>query len=518
MTVVLPVRAARPLLTSRAAGWRVHIIAFAIVAGAIALLFHRDVMAMVTIWYGSSTFNHCFLVLPIIGWLVWQRQPELRQLTPSAWAPGLLVVGAGASAWLLGEAGSLALARHLGLVLMLQGTTIACFGKVVTRALAFPIFYAFFLLPAGEEIVPLMQTITAEMSMALLALVGIPAHIEGVFITIPTGYFEVAAACSGVKFLIAMVAYGALVANVCFRSWTRRLLFMAAAVGIPIIANGIRAWGTIYIAHLTTNDFAEGFDHVFYGWFFFAIVIAAVMGIGWRFFDRKVTDPWFDPAKLQPAGAPSASPRRLVIITVVAAAMAAVPPLWSNAIASSGKVAVPKEIAFPEVPGWSQVQRERGRQWQPHFLGADLLRTARYRDAGGREVDLSIAVFASQEDGREIVAYGQGAMDPEGPWAWTATAKAPRNGRADRIASFGTVREVLTFYRVGSTLTGSDFAVKLETMKTRLFGGPQRAVAVLVSAEQPSEGISPRPQIDAFLQALGPIEPLADGAAGLPRP
>jgi exosortase len=64
------------------------------------------------------------------------------------------------------------------------------------------------------------------MSMLLLALSGIPASLDGVFITTPTGYFEVAEACSGVQFLIAMAAYGVLVANLCFRSWTRRLLFV----------------------------------------------------------------------------------------------------------------------------------------------------------------------------------------------------------------------------------------------------------------------------------------------------
>ena len=93
-----------------------------------------------------------------------------------------------------------------------------------------------------------MQTVTAEIAIVLLGLTGVPAHLEGIFITTPTGYFEVAEACAGVKFLIAMVAFGALVANVCFRSWPRRIAFLAAAIVVPILANGVRAWGTIYIA------------------------------------------------------------------------------------------------------------------------------------------------------------------------------------------------------------------------------------------------------------------------------
>jgi hypothetical protein len=56
--------------------------------------------------------------------------------------------------------------------------------------------------------------------------------------------------------------------------------------------------------------------------------------------------------------------------------------------------------------------------------------------------------------------------------------------------------------------------VKLETMKVRLLGGPQRAVAILVSAEAPAAETDARPAVDDFLRALGPIAPLADRAAG----
>jgi hypothetical protein len=73
----------------------------------------------------------------------------------------------------------------------------------------------------------------------------------------------------------------------------------------------------------------------------------------------------------------------------------------------------------------------------------------RYRNAQGQEIDLAIAVFARQEEGRELVGYGQGAVGPDGGWAWTASGDAPPGGRLDRIASFGTVREVATFYRGG---------------------------------------------------------------------
>ena len=481
--------------------WRAHLAALAAAALAILALFRRDAADIAAIWWTSSTFNHCLLIPPLIGWLVWQRLPQLRALAPAAWAPGLAIVGAGAAAWLLGEAGGVGFARHLGLAVMLQGAVVATLGKAVARGLAFPLFYALFMVPVGEEIVPVMQTITAEIAAGLLALSGVPAHLEGIFITTPTGYFEVAEACAGVKFLIAMAAFGALVANQCFRSWPRRIAFLAVAILVPVLANGVRAWGTIWIAERTgSTAFAESFDHVVYGGIFFAVVIALILGMGWRFFDRSVDDPWFDPDKLpRDAGAP------LAWIAAAAVALAALPVLWSGAVSAAGVRQVPQSIAMPEMPGWQRAARGQGRAWQPHFAGADLIRIAHYSDREGRAVDLAIAVFARQDERRELVGFGQGLAPG---WAWTANAPAPPGGRAQRIASHGVERAVVSFYRVGDIVTGSGVGVKLETMKTRLLGGPQRAVAVLVSSES-------RPAIDDFLRALGPIDRLADRAAGL---
>jgi exosortase A len=512
MTAALPIARARA-----EPGWRLHLAALGAIAAAILLVFRADAAGMAAIWWTSETFNHCFLILPLIAWLVWQRLPGLARIRPAAWAPGLLGVAAGAGAWLLGEAGSMAVLRHAGVVLMLQGAVVACLGKAASRALFFPIVYAVFLVPAGEEIVPLLQTVTARMSMVLLGIAGVPAHIEGIFISTPAGYFKVAEACSGLQFLVAMLAYGALVANVCFRSWRRRAAFMAAAIFIPILANGVRAAGTIWIAERSGIEFAAGFDHIVYGWIFFAVVIALLMAAGWPFFDRRPGDPWFDPAALQPGPPPAAADRGLAAIAVAAIALAALPPLWSVAIASAGSVKPPASLELPQVQGWQAVAAGRGRSWAPNFAGADIVRTGRYRDAAGREVDLAIAVFARQSEGRELIGFGQGAAGPGSGWSWTADGEAPPNGRAELISSHGTIREVVSFYRVGNIVTGSAAKAKLETVRVRLLGGPQRAVAILVSAEAIAKGGNPRPSIDAFVAALGPVDRLADEAAGLPH-
>lgn len=70
-------------------------------------------------------------------------------------------------------------------------------------------------------------------------------------------------------------------------------------------------------------------------------------------------------------------------------------------------------------------------------------------------------------------------------------------------------RDVATWYRIGDSLTPSMRQVKIETMKARLLGQRQMAVAVHVS----SEGDDPQ-AIEAFVRALGPIDRFADRLTG----
>lgn len=495
--------------------WTKQLRLLCLAVAAILILFWRDGLAMFDAWWNVSTYNHCLLIVPIVIWLVQQRREELVKITPTIWAPGLFWIGAASGGWLLGEVAGVSFARQLGLVMMLQGAVITLLGPKVMRGLVFPLFYSFFLVPFGEEIVPFLQTITAKMSMMFLGWADIPAFIDGVFISTPTGYFEVAEACSGVKFLIAMIAYGALVSNICFQSWQRRSLFMIAAVVVPIVANGIRAFGTIYIAHHTTTDFASGFDHIFYGWFFFAFVLILVMAIGWPFFDRKIDEAMIDGDAIEQASQTKSSKLGARTVMMAMAAIIAAPVLWTSALAAQSS-AVPDKIALPIVAGWEQVDYRPAFDWQPRFDGANHQLLGRYRNqANGAQVDLAIAVYDRQEDGREIVGYGQGAFDPGTKWSWTRNLSAPDSGKAIQITAPGpVVRDVQSFYRVGDKLTGSGSVVKIETLKAKLLGGNQQAVAVLISAEKVDE-VGPREAMNVFRRALGPIDKLADEMAGL---
>ncbi|WP_245841515.1 exosortase A [Sphingomonas lenta] len=500
MTVAVPVGAFAP-----ASAWRAHEAALALAVLAIIALFWADAADLARIWWTSTTYGHCLFVPPVVGWLVWQRRRELAQLTPIAWWPGLLGVAAGGFAWLLGDAGGVALLRHLGLVVALQGAIVALLGPNVARALLFPLGYVLFAVPFGQDMEPPLQRVTVAIVMPLLDLVGVPARVDGVLIQAGRYWFEVAEACSGSKFVLAMLAFGTLVAGTCFHSWRRRAAFMLACVVVPVLANGVRAFGTIWAAELTSIEAAAGFDHIVFGWVFFALVMAGVLALAWPWFDRAPDEPAFDPAQLQ---GPVRHRLDLLPAALLVVATGAAAPAWSVAIGGRAQ-SLPSRIYLPDLPGWTRASLSRTAAWEPRYLGADHRLLGRYVDGRGRAVDMAVAVYGVQEEGRELVAFGVGIDER---WRRVADEAPVAGGSVTRITAPGPVeRTVATWYRVGGVTTADPARVKFETARARLLGARQGAAALHLSAE----GRQARETIEAFARDLGDLDRAIDRTAGL---
>lgn len=266
--------------------WGSALTRLAAVLGGLFGLTLREWREMAHQWWDIDTYTHILLVLPVLGWLVWLRRDELAKIVPQVWAPGLAWLAAGFCLCLTGRATDVNLVAQGGVIMAFQGAAITLLGLRAALVLAFPLIFAGFLVPFGDEIIAPLQHVTAKFAVALTHLSGVPAVIDGLTIDTPGGKFLVAEECSGVKFLIAMVALTTLAAWTGFRRWRPRVLLVTGAALVSILANAVRAWGTIFVAQWVGAERAGGFDHIVYGWVFFALVITLVLGVAWRQFDR----------------------------------------------------------------------------------------------------------------------------------------------------------------------------------------------------------------------------------------
>ena len=128
-------------------------------------------------------------------------------------------------------------------------------------------------------LVPLLKTITVNITVFGLHALGILSYSDGYIIGIPEGSFEIEDGCSGLNYLISSCVFGCFFAVVVYQSLLGRILFIALSITVSIVANGLRAIGVIALAHFVNNTVAVK-THYGYGWLFFTLVIMALAWIG----------------------------------------------------------------------------------------------------------------------------------------------------------------------------------------------------------------------------------------------
>jgi len=231
-------------------------------------------------WYISDIFRHCFLVIPLAVYFACLDNGKLKQLTvrPNYYVvlPILAVVLLG----LLGRAGRVSVLEHIALFSLPSLLFWMLLGDRFARAYRFPLVFVLFSIPVGEELIPVLQSITAAFSVKLIGLLGIPAFNDGLFITIPEGSFVVAEACSGISFLISAVVFGLFFSYLALEKAWKKIVFVMLSVLLPVAANSLRVTGTIAVGHYIDMRYAAGFDHVVYGWLFYTFVLLCLYAIG----------------------------------------------------------------------------------------------------------------------------------------------------------------------------------------------------------------------------------------------
>lgn len=468
------------------------------VYGALAMLCSIVMFDAVSAIYNtaitSNTFGHILLIPFVIGWLIWNRVPELKQIQPSS-APlaSVLLIPAGFM-WLLGKAADVQLAQQLAYVASLQVLVLVVFGRKGLHALAFPTFFMLFLVPFGAEFVPVLQDVTAHFVVSGLNILGIPVYTDGVFLQTPSGDFEVAEACSGIRYMVSTFALGCLFSVLCFKSWRRRVLVVVLSVLIPIVANGIRAFGIVYIAYLTDNEVAVGIDHIIYGWIFFAIVTIVLIMVGLTFSDRSVQDPPIDVARINALGASGPSLR---FNGAVLSQVAVLPAIILGAYFA---VNAWVEARRPEVPladyqaasapqGWTLVDGAINDGWMPNYAGADQSRLDHYTN-GQRYFSIYRAGYGYERQGAELIGFGNTVAAPDDIWgrARGGTKRVTIGGREMAVqytllrSNFGLLREVWQVYYVNGKIVSTPVRAKIETILARLTGGPLYTGTLVISA------------------------------------
>ncbi len=456
--------------------WRPRLLLLVASYVGIVAAYFPTVSDMVQIWWHSSTFNHCFLIIPIAIYLVLESRPQLAGVSPGVGRAGLIYLALNAVLWSAGELVDIAFFEHLAVIGMIIGMSWLLIGPTAFRILVFPLFYLYFAVPEGEFLVPYLQDWTATVLVAMLRLSDVPVFIEGRYLSIPSGNFVVAEACSGINYLIATVSVSAMFAYLRYHSLWRRVAFMGLAVVVPLLANGLRAYGIVMIADMSDYRYAMGIDHFVYGWVFFGIVIFALFGLGNLFAE---TNP---PPRSRGTSAVGAHDRPVGGMLALAAALLLVPRVASVQLNQTLPAAPP--IALPSIAGWHEDAGEDllgGR-----FDGASQVLRARYEPGETPAVQLEIHYFAAEVHGQEVINQTNAVFNNK---AVQQLAYGPFE--PDGVSDLAVVNEVRLrrgereyllwyWYDIGSQRVATRIDAKLAQARARLLRQPAGSAMIAV--------------------------------------
>lgn len=248
------------------------------------LIYFGTASSLVTIWNSSETYAHGYIILPISVWLIWRKRAVLAQTPVQPFWPGLGLLLLAGLGWLLAEVGDIQVIRQYCFVAFIPLLALTVFGRELFRIILFPLFFLMLAVPFGDFLIEPLIGFTADFTVTALQITGIAVLRNGSSFSIPSGDWSVVDACSGLRYLISSITLGCLYAYLSYNGWKKRILFVLAAVIMPVIANGLRAYMIVMIGHLSSMTLAVGIDHLIYGWLFFGLVIYILFWIGnfWR--------------------------------------------------------------------------------------------------------------------------------------------------------------------------------------------------------------------------------------------
>jgi len=494
--------------------WRDLIPALGLAALVLGAVFWREIGGAWRVWLSSPTYNHCFLVLPIALYMIWDRRRFFAGEIPRPDFRALVLLPLLSFAWLLMAVLGVLEFQQFVFITMVQVILFACLGGRVYRLMLGPLLYLYLLVPSGEFLVPHLQDLTAGFAVRLLQLFNVPVYSDGIIISIPEGDFIVAEACAGLRFLIASIAFGVFFALMVYRSWWKRLAFILTSLAVPILANGLRAFGIIYLAHLTNNVTAVEADHIIYGWGFFTAVLLLQIALGMRFAEKNATV--LSPA---PRLDPVASRKSPLLAVALALVLVALGPVYLTRLDQPARVLDLANAAPPHVAGPWQARTGAPDDWQPVIVDPDR----EFRDSftlaggqGGDDVERYVALYDVYGRHNNLVRSQNRVVDDD-IWVRSTLGSAdidipgyPPKLASAEIHSGSRNRLVWYFYVVDGTVTASGLDAKLRLARDVILGRPSVAAFVAVAAPRQDNGEPPEQVLSNFLRAMTPLPAYAE--------
>ncbi len=509
------------------AAWRRVTLMAVLLVGWLLYWYWDTARSLVEVWGRAGPYYYGFVLPWVSLWLLVEKRRYMKSFCPRPSLLALFGLAAAGGLWLFGASSAMNSPSHWGWIGMFVALAPVLVGWRIARILAFPLLYLLLAVPVGDEVLPPLMSLCASITVGLLNMLSVPLLRDGPLLVLPSGAWAVSDAFSGIRYLLALLAFSVFYAYRHFYTVGTRLGFVLTSLLVLLGCNTLGALLIVMAAHSTETALVNIVDHKVYNWGLLLLECLLLMGI---------TALWKD--KNRP---PRPTPHRefdaktgpgsfyLSFIFLLAGGISAAPMLWLEAqkAPATTPVRTTAPLRLPPVQLLQWQASEPNTTWQPHYPGASdqLFQMFRY---GPYSAGLCIAYYRQQSGDNKLISNDNSLVRPYEkswlirPYGDQTILYTGQNQELDvnRVELFNPgTEQVLTvwqWYWLDGYLTNSELIAKLYTAWTRISGGKNQAASVMVFTTN-IPGQSPDTVLSAFSTQAGPsIEQVLHQAEALP--
>lgn len=420
------------------------------------------------VWWGNVIYSHGFAVLISVIVLLWSRRKNLDvdHLEPSI--PWLIALTICTVLMIIGRTGDILTLRLFILPFLIVCWGCSLWGQRFFRQATAPIMLLIFAVPIWFDMSPVFQFLTVTANQFFLHIIDIQATIHQYYIETPRGTFQVAEACSGVRYLMAGLFIASLYSILHVKSAKRAALIIFIGGALAVVGNWIRVLGVVIIGYETHMQSSVVHHHEKLGWVVF--LICAMVPFFWiaRRLEGKETQ----------LNNGSGNERTHVVkggwLTVPVLTALIVGSLPIITLITHYSVSHSEDPILSSLPegntNWTGPIRHAN-FWTPDYKKPDINVGAVYISRQRKQVELFLIGYRQQSQGHELVYY-QNKLYRENEWEHLSsrtislknnTPYAPKKVQETVLKKPGTSDPIViwSWYRTGNYQTTSKLLVKL---------------------------------------------------------
>jgi EpsI family protein len=470
-------------------------------AGVLASLFQQ--------WMSNDMYAHGILIPFISAYLLWERRALLASTTVEpALTSGSALFGAALVMLIVGRVGGVISLEQISLIVAIPALVLLLFGRQMLARTIFPLLFLLFMIPIWDVVTNRLhapfQLLSAQIGASLLRTIGIPIRIEGVFLELPNMTLEVAQACSGVNFLVAILALALPQAYLMLHGVGLQIFVAGFAALVALVTNGLRVAVIGVLAYTVgTGPDIHGPGHVLQGLFVavvgFVVLFVTIVLLSKRSPRKSAPTEPGDGGSSTSTSSGFAS-RLALVVSIVLVATAAANAAWRVSPVEPARplAEVPSKIG----PWFTLLSDASAPAFRASGATHELSRT--YLGPSRRQVKLYVGYFVDQSQGREMVTEQTLALMRD---AEPVTLRMP-DGRVKDASGLvrtvkGSSQYVLSWYELNGHSTSNGYMAKVWTTWDALVRRRTSGAVVTLMADIPSDADAQR--VAADVQGLATL-------------